>query len=214
MSDDGPESMAELERARVHGQRQLPTTFVDPGTGRQFTKGANVCAVSEDDIRRFASGGHVCGECRHFEPGHAQAIMARTKFVRTLVKDYEWNPAHAGMVQEKYLINANTFPFGYVTSDDRWDNYWRTGSRSNLGWRGDPEGGGFGAKSLGREVAASRAFSVCQVEKVFAQVCFRPPSTVAEHQEVEDIADGFEVGGVYDLRQVFSDVAAYCAVNE
>ena len=101
MSDDGPESMAELERARVQGQRQLPATFVDPGTGRQFTKGANVCAVSEDDIRRFASGGHVCGECRHFEPGHAQAIMARTKFVRKLVKDYEWNPAHAGMVQEK-----------------------------------------------------------------------------------------------------------------
>lgn len=103
MSDDdkGPQSMEELERMRSGGARQLPATFVDRQSGRQFTKGANVCSVTEEDIRRFSSGGHVCGECRHFEAGHGMAIIARTKFVRELVKDYEWNPAHAGMVQEK-----------------------------------------------------------------------------------------------------------------
>ena len=41
-----------------------------------------------------------------------------------------------GQVQQKYLINAGTFPFGYVTTDDRWDNYWREGRTRALGWRG------------------------------------------------------------------------------
>ena len=55
---------------------------------------------------------------------------------------YEWDATaervvfSRGQVQPKYLINANTFPFGYITTDDRWDNYWRTGPISVLGWRG------------------------------------------------------------------------------
>jgi hypothetical protein len=113
-----------------------------------------------------------------------------------------------GSVQPKHLINANTFPAGYVTVDDRWDNYWRQGPNSALGWRGT-ESGGFGAKSLGREVASSRAFSICQVEKVFAQVCFHPPSSTEERAEVERIADVFEAQG-YSMKRVFAEVAAYC----
>lgn len=138
---------------------------------------------------------------------------------------YEWDPGNEedendgrlvytrGTVQEKYGINANVFPFGYVTTDDRWDNYWREGPRSNLGWSDSLPGGGYGAKSLGRELAGSRAFSVCQVEKVFRQVCFRRPSGAAEHTVVEDIATTFETSG-QDLKQVFADVAYYCASNE
>ena len=83
-----------------------------------------------------------------------------------------------GSVAQKYLINSTTFPFGYVTTDNRWDNYWREGSHANLEWRG-PNSGGYGPKTLGEEVAASRAFSVCQVEKVFQHVCFRPPNSNA-----------------------------------
>jgi hypothetical protein len=116
-----------------------------------------------------------------------------------------------GSVQPKYLINANTFPAGYATVDDRWDNYWRSGIYASLGWRG-PDAGGFGPKSLGREVAASRAFSVCQVEKVFEQVCFHPPSSAAELGEVERIADVFETEA-YSLKRVFAEVAATCRGN-
>jgi len=116
-----------------------------------------------------------------------------------------------GQVQGKYLINANTFPAGYATVDDRWDNYWRGGLYASLGWRG-PDSGGFGPKSLGREVTASRAFSLCQVDKVFEQVCFHPPSSAAELAERERIADVFEAQA-YSLKRVFAEVAATCRGN-
>ena len=114
---------------------------------------------------------------------------------------YEWDATAGrvvfsrGQVQPKYLINANTFPFGYITTDDRWDNYWRSGPISVLGWRGT-ESGGFGAKSLGREVAASRAFSVCQVEKAFAYTCFRPVGSPEDRAAVERIADRVRDAGL------------------
>ena len=116
-----------------------------------------------------------------------------------------------GVVQGKFLINANTFPQGYQTVDDRWDNYWRTGPNSALGWRGT-ETGGFGAKSFGREIAGSRAFSTCQVEKVFRQVCFHPPQTAQELAEVERIATVFESQS-YSMKRVFAEVAATCRGN-
>ncbi len=113
-----------------------------------------------------------------------------------------------GTVQPKHLINANTFPFGFETVDNRWDNYWRTGPNAALGWR-RPEAGGFGAKSLGEEVAMSRAFSVCQVEQVFEHVCFRPPNSQADADEIERIADVFEAES-YSLKRVFAETATYC----
>jgi hypothetical protein len=127
---------------------------------------------------------------------------------------FEWDAAQMrvvhtpGNVAAKYLINASTFPYGYVTTDNRWDNYWREGSHANLGWRG-PNAGGYGPKSLGEEVAASRAFSVCQVEKVFQHVCFRPPNSDDDGAEVDRIADVFEAQG-YSMKRVFAEVGAYC----
>jgi hypothetical protein len=127
---------------------------------------------------------------------------------------YEWDAEQArllftpGQVQPKHLINAETFPFGYVTVDDRWDNRWRQGSNAALGW-GATSGGGYGAKSLGREVTASRAFAVCQVEKVFEQVCFRPVNSQEDRDAVEAIADVFEQQG-YSLKRVFAETAVYC----
>ena len=35
-----------------------------------------------------------------------------------------------GSVQPKYHINAETFKYGYITPDDRWDNYWRSGQNA------------------------------------------------------------------------------------
>jgi hypothetical protein len=134
----------------------------------------------------------LAGAFAHYE---WDANLGRTVFTR-------------GQVQGKYLINAVTFPFGYVTVDDRWDNYWREGPNQLLGWRG-PNAGGYGPKSLGEEVTASRAFSVCQAEKVMAQVCFRPPNSVEDRAEVERIADVFEQNG-YSMKRVFAETAVYC----
>ncbi|MDJ0850205.1 MAG: hypothetical protein QNK04_17680 [Myxococcota bacterium] len=130
---------------------------------------------------------------------------------------YEWDQDAErlvytpGNVQNKHLINAVTFPEGYETQDDRWDNYWRQGTNASLGW-GNGSPGGFGAQSLGREVAATRAFAVCQVEKVFSQVCFRPAENQADVDKIEEIATAFETG--YSMKQVFADVAVYCSTGE
>ena len=114
-----------------------------------------------------------------------------------------------GQVQAKNLINGSNFPFGYVTEDNRWDNYWREGQNATFGWSDTLPGGGYGVKSLGEEVANSRGFARCQVQKVFRQVCFRDPANETERNEVESIATDFEDQG-YDMQMVFAKVAAYC----
>lgn len=116
-----------------------------------------------------------------------------------------------GQVQPKYRINSSVFPYGYITIDNRWDNYWREGAHANLVWRG-PNAGGFGPKTMGEEVAESRAFSVCQVEKVFQQLCFRPPNDAFDSDEIERIADEFEANG-HSMKLVFANVAAWCKGN-
>jgi hypothetical protein len=113
-----------------------------------------------------------------------------------------------GVVQPKNLINANSFPFGYRTTSDRWDNYWRAGPNAALDWRA-AQSGGNGPKGLGVEVASSRAFSVCQVEKVFQRICLHPAQTPAEAAAVQRIADVFEAQN-YSLKRVFAETAVFC----
>ena len=50
---------------------------------------------------------------------------------------------------------------------------------------------------------------VDQVEKVFKQVCFRPPQTQADSNAIENIATLFETGG-YRMKSVFAEVAVHC----
>ncbi len=130
----------------------------------------------------------------------------------------------ANVVQSKYGINAATFATGYVTKNDHWTNYWRLGDNSaRIGWR-SPAGNtgavdmavnpayaeGDGAASLGRELANTDAFSYCQVKKVFRSVCLREPMpTPNESQAVDNFVATFNSGG--NVKQVFAEVAAYCA---
>jgi hypothetical protein len=114
-----------------------------------------------------------------------------------------------GQVQPKYLINADNFKTGYVTSDDHWDNYWRSGQNSLLGWSPSLPGRGQGAKSLGQELANSDAFAQCQVEKVFRNVCFRSPSDATDRSEVQRIVGVFRSNN-YSLKRVFAEAAVYC----
>lgn len=119
------------------------------------------------------------------------------------------DPATNSRVKAKYLINATTFPYGYVTTNDRWDNYWRTGQNSRLGWDTNLDEFGNGAKSLGQELAHSEAFSQCQVTKVFENVCLRPPSNSSDRTQVDTMVLNFKSSG-YNLKQVFADSAIYC----
>jgi hypothetical protein len=118
----------------------------------------------------------------------------------------------AGQVQPKYFINNTNFPQGYVTPDDHWDNRWRGGVNSLLGWDANQTGSGQGAKSLGQELAGSQAFASCQVTRVFKYVCFRAPSNAADRTQVATMVASFKSSN-YSLRQVFADAAVYCMGN-
>jgi hypothetical protein len=115
----------------------------------------------------------------------------------------------AGQVQPKYLINAATFKPGYVTPDDRWDNYWRHGQNRLLGWSGSLPGAGNGAASLGAELAGSDAFAQCQVQKVFRNVCLRDPVDGTDRAQVDSMVTSFRGNG-YKLKRVFAEAAVYC----
>ena len=118
-----------------------------------------------------------------------------------------------GQVASKYFNNDTTFEDGYITPDDSWDNYWRVGQNANLGWDylgGGVGGTGAGAKSLGQELAGSRAFAQCQVTKVFRTVCLRDPVDGFDRDEIRDMTDDFGPVYGYDLKEIFAASAGYC----
>src|SRR4051812_24035142 len=125
----------------------------------------------------------------------------------------------AGAVQPKYFNNNTNFAPGFQTPDDYWENRWRKGQNSLLGWSSTLPGKGNGAKSMGQELANSDAFAECQVEKVFKTVCFRAPGALddptaanAERAKVKQITDNFKNNG-YRLKQVFAEAAVSCMGN-
>lgn len=139
---------------------------------------------------------------------------------------YQFNETTGAMeytsptVQPKYFINGETFSPGYITPNDAWENYWRSGQNYLLGWKDpdDPDKGkGNGAKSMGQELANSRAFASCQVTKVFRAVCLRDPVDGTDRGMISTWTDQFtgpDAGpgamGGYKLKPVFAETAAYC----
>ena len=116
-----------------------------------------------------------------------------------------------GTVVAKYFHNNTTFSPGFVTPDDHWDNRWRVGQNSLMGWSSSLSGSGQGAKSLGTEIGASSQFAQCQVQKVFQAICLRPPSNAADRSTFNTIVGQFQQA--YDLKQVFAATAVYCMGN-
>lgn len=121
----------------------------------------------------------------------------------------ETDPDTGTRVKKKYHINSATFPYGFVTPDDRWDNYWRAGQNAQLGWDTSLPGGGNGAKSMGRELAHSQAFADCQVTKVFRAVCLRVPEDAADRSALAAMTQAFAADN-YRLKTVFAQAADYC----
>jgi hypothetical protein len=119
----------------------------------------------------------------------------------------------------KYFNNNTNFAPGFITPDDSWENRWRKGQNSVLGWNTTLPGKGNGAKTMGEELANSNAFAQCQVEKVFKTVCFRAPGAVndpanpnkaqQDRDKVLEITNNFKNNG-YRLKQVFAESAVYC----
>ena len=114
-----------------------------------------------------------------------------------------------GIVQPKYFINADTFKYGYVTSDDRWDNYLRNGQNALIGWDGGLPGTGYGAKSMGEELANSEAFARCQVKKAFETVCLREPGNAADRIQIDTTTANFKADN-YNMKTAYAEDAVYC----
>ncbi|MDB4498211.1 hypothetical protein N9251_02590 [Gammaproteobacteria bacterium] len=115
-------------------------------------------------------------------------------------------------VQEKYRINSNNFPFGYLTVDDSWKNYWRTGPNQWLGWEAGMPAEGTGAASMGREIAHSEAFAQCHVKKVFKTVCLREPSDADDRGQISIMVGQFNQN--HDLKEQFKLAAVHCMGDE
>ena len=114
-----------------------------------------------------------------------------------------------GQVQAKYAINTGNFPYGHVTIDDSWLNYWRSGPNALLGWSPSLPGSGNGAKSFGQEIASSAQFANCQVQKVFQAMCLRPPSNAADRAQAAKITADF-ISSNYNMKTAFAESAVYC----
>ncbi|MGQ0383746.1 MAG: hypothetical protein ACT4UP_03540 [Gammaproteobacteria bacterium] len=141
---------------------------------------------------------------------HAGMDPMAQAFAHYTYDDTQGRMVYAGAaVQAKYFLNADTFRPGFVTPDDQWENRWRRGPNALLGWDPSLPGSGSGAKSLGAEFGASDAFASCQVEKVFRNVCLRPPENAADRNRIATMTNSFRASG-YRLKQAFADAAAYC----
>lgn len=112
-------------------------------------------------------------------------------------------------VKAKYHNNASSFPAGFVTENDDWQNYWREGANQRLGWDQALPGKGSGMKSLGQELANSDAFAQCQVKKVFKSVCLRDAESSADLSQIQSSTTSFKQNS-YQLKQVFAEVGTYC----
>jgi hypothetical protein len=215
--------------AGVLTTRAAARAFFVAGTNRamfRFTLMAHLCRDLEqtmdttlptDRIRQDVSrspGGDsrlFLGNCAGCHTGMDPMTQAFAYY------DYEFTDDEAngrivytqGQVRPKYFNNEDTFPQGFRTPDDRWENRWRRGVNQLLGWDPSRPGSGAGAKSLGEELANSDAFAQCQVEKVFQSVCLRAPSDVEDRAEVSRIVGVFRNNG-HSLKRVFAETAAYC----
>ncbi|MDH3632811.1 MAG: hypothetical protein OER98_16955 [Gammaproteobacteria bacterium] len=142
---------------------------------------------------------------------------------------FEVDPASPSFgVSLKHNINENNFEYGHITEDDSWINFWRNGPNSKLGLRPADDGPnatgwgpltnpdsngnetGNGARSLGIELSNSKAFAQCQVDKAFKSICLRDPNIFAGDRSARDGFVSNFVGSGYNMREVFTDVAAYC----
>lgn len=122
------------------------------------------------------------------------------------------DPVSGTRVKAKYFNNDATFPFGFVTPDDQWSNYWRAGVNTSLGWDSTLPGSGSGASSMGMELAHSEAFAQCQVKKVFRTVCLRDPISTEDLAEVDTMVASLASGN-YNLKNTFAEAAVHCSSN-
>lgn len=103
----------------------------------------------------------------------------------------------------KYNQNGATFPDGYVTSDDSWENFATRHHNVSFGWRGPLKGQGI--ESFAKMLADSKGFSTCMVKRAFQATC-RRELMPQDQAFVSQMADTLEADR-YNLRLLFEKIA-------
>lgn len=223
MTDLPPEATAGVMTTRAAAE-----AFFIAGTNRamlRFTLMAHMCRDLEQLADTTRSPDRIHQDVSRSPGGDSRLFLNNCVSCHTGMDPlaqayayYDWDESarrivySAGQVRPKYFNNADTFPFGFVTTDASWANYWREGQNALLGWDPGRTGEGYGAKSMGEELANSQAFAQCQVEKVFRTVCLRSPTDAADRQQIASMVTSFR-GSNYRMRQVFAETAAYCRAD-
>ena len=104
------------------------------------------------------------------------------------------------VIAPKFNQNANTYPDGWITTDDSWVNL--LADNPQFGWRTPSSGNGINEFGNLRPIPLS---SAADGDPRFKEVCRRNASTT-EQGLIQDLATRFEGGG-YDLKSLFQDVA-------
>jgi hypothetical protein len=115
-------------------------------------------------------------------------------------------------VVTKYMNNKDSYPAGYVVTNDHWKNFWTGGNNARVGWpakKGEVIEGD-GPKALGLMFAQTKAFPRCMAQQVMQHVCL---ATDFESQVVKDkvarLAENFVVNN-YNMKKLFAETAVMC----
>ena len=126
---------------------------------------------------------------------------------------YDWDETAGrivytpGVVRPKYFNNDTTFAPGFATPDDQWDNYWRHGANSLLGWD-EPAW-----QRSGCEVARAGSRAARSSCAARSRRCSATSASAAERwgrpEKVTAMTASFKANQ-YKLKRVFAEAAAYC----
>ncbi len=189
------------DTSRVPDRIRQDVTRSPGGDSREFLNSCIGCHSGMDPLAQSFAYYNYDYDIDNDAEGHDGRITYNT--------DTQIDPVTGTRVVAKYHNNNTTFPYGYITENDHWDNYWRKGGNSILAWDATLAGSGDGAKTMGMELAYSGAFAACQVEKVFSNVCLRTPGDADDRALISNATTAFSASG-YNLKQVFIDTANYC----
>jgi len=191
------------DNSRAHDRVRQDVTRSPGGDSRLFMNSCVGCHAGMDPLAQALA---------YYEWSYTTDPDTGQLTYSTTQRAVDPNDSSKGMTraQPKYLINSGNFKYGYVTRNDSWDNYWRSGPNAILGWSSSVASSGQGASSMGRELANSKAFSSCQARKVFQNVCLRDPmSNAADRTKINQIVNSM-TNGVVNMKRIFAETASYC----
>ncbi len=174
------------------------------------------------DVDRFPGGDHAkflttCRSC-HSNMDGLRGAFAKFNFADNFVKYAPLMPVvtdpddegATNMCQNptgiacKMNRNFDTFPGGYVTTDDSWvNNANRNSNGAYFGWGSTLSGRG--VRALASTMAATKSFSSCMAKRAFRSVCKRE-ATSFDSALIDQVSLDF-VNEQYNLERLFARIA-------